>query len=280
MGKYIAEHLVFADCLHGERRMSETAQIVAGLLPRMKKKKSKKPNDVDGAELKVITIDGPAGSGKSTVASLVARFLGWSYVTTGAIYRTLGWLLHEAGQDELDGPAVEEQILILIEKYVQDPRSGRVYLGDEDITDRIRTPEASERASLVAQNQRARAMLLPVQRKVVIACNGAVVDGRDMGTIVFPAAPLKIFLTAAPAERARRRALELRQKGEEVDMEALVKEIHERDVRDANRAVAPMKPADDAIQMDCTTLSAEQVAEIVLQYALERGLVETSGSPI
>jgi cytidylate kinase len=260
--------------------MSETAQADLRARTHMKKKKTKRTNDAQTAGLKVITIDGPAGSGKSTVASLVARFLGWTYVTTGAIYRTLGWMLHEAGVDELNVLAVEENVNILVDKYIQDSVSGRVYLGELDITDRIRTPEASERASLIAQNQLVRDMLLPVQRKVVVACNGAVVDGRDMGTVVFPEAPLKIFLTADPAERARRRALELKQKGEEVDMEALVKEIHERDMRDANRAVAPMRPAENAIQLDCTTLSAEQVAELVLKHALERGLVETSGSPM
>jgi cytidylate kinase len=262
------------------RTMSETAHAELRARTHMKKKKTKRANDAETAGLKVITIDGPAGSGKSTVASLVARFLGWTYVTTGAIYRTLGWMLHEAGVDESNALAIEENVNILVEKYIQDSASGRVYLGELDITDRIRTPEASERASLIAQNQRVRDMLLPVQRKVVIACNGAVVDGRDMGTVVFPEAPLKIFLTADPAERARRRALELKQKGEEVDLEALVKEIHERDLRDANRAVAPMRPAENAIQLDCTSLSAEQVAEVVLKHALERGLVETSGSPM
>lgn len=251
---------------------SETANRYAKTKYQVNKRKSKNG-------LKVITIDGPAGSGKSTVASLVAKFLGWTYVTTGAIYRTLGWMLHQKHVENLDHPDVEECILELVNTYRQDSKTGKVFLKDKDVSELIRTPEASERASLVAQNARIRSLLLPLQRKVVIACNGAVVDGRDMGTVVFPESPLKIFLTAAPEERARRRADELRAKGALVDIESLVKEIHERDVRDANRAVAPMIPAADAETIDCTSLSAEEVAQLILNRALERGLVSVGGNP-
>jgi cytidylate kinase len=258
--------------------MSESFQSHSEMKSFLARKASRKQGKSGRSVLKVITIDGPAGSGKSTVASVVAKFLSWTYVTTGAIYRTLGWILHREGVQISDALGVDRCVHILVEKYRQDSQTGRVYLGEVDITDGIRTPEASERASLVAQNGLVRKMLLPVQRKVVISCDGAVVDGRDMGTVVFPEAPLKVFLTAAPEERARRRAEELRAKGQEVDMESLVKEIHERDERDANRAEAPMKPASDAVLIDCTTLSAEGVAQVILKHALERNLVEMGGS--
>jgi cytidylate kinase len=159
---------------------------------------------------KVITIDGPAGSGKSTVSRMLAHRLGWIYVTTGAIYRTLALMLFEAGTGVQDRGSIERFVAFLSERYRQDPRSGRVFLGDREITHEIRTPFVSEQASLVAQDELVRRRLLPVQRKVVLDCNGAVVDGRDMGTVVFPDAPLKIFLTASPEQRAQRRMDELR----------------------------------------------------------------------
>jgi cytidylate kinase len=260
--------------------MTSASQIQYAAFSHWNKKQKRNARKMDKVKTKVITIDGPAGSGKSTVASAVASFLSWTYVTTGAIYRTLGYLLHEHDVHDLASLRVDECVQVLVESYRQDSKTGRVYLGEIEITDRIRTPEASERASLVAQNGRVRKLLLPVQRKVVTSCDGAVVDGRDMGTVVFPEAPLKVFLTAAPEERARRRAEELRAKGQEVNMEALVKEIHERDERDSNRAEAPMRPAADAVHIDCTKLSATEVASVILKHALERGLVDTQGFPV
>jgi cytidylate kinase len=220
----------------------------------------------------VITIDGPAGSGKSTVAAMVARELGWTYVTTGAIYRTLGWMLASQKGEVGNQTLVAALVARLESDFRQDTKTGQVFLSGENITDKIRTPEASEQASLVAQNPFVRSCLLPVQRKVVLDCRGAVVDGRDMGTVVFPEAPLKIFLTASPEERARRRREELAAKGETVDFAALVREIHERDERDANRAVAPMKPAVDAVNIDCTSKSPAEVVAMILKEARGRGL--------
>ena len=260
--------------------MSQEPQMSSVIATQINKKRKQKPNKSEKDALKVITIDGPAGSGKSTVASLVAKFLCWTYVTTGAIYRTLGWILKEEGVELSDVEGVKKCVQILVDKYRQDPKTGSVYLQDLDISERIRTPEASERASIIAKDAFIREKLLPVQRKVVISCDGAVVDGRDMGTIVFPESPLKIFLTAAPEERARRRAQEMRQKGLEVDMDALVKEIYERDERDASRSVAPMKPAIDAVYLDCTTQTADEIAQLILKHALDRGLVQFDGSPM
>lgn len=225
--------------------------------------------------VRVITIDGPAGSGKSTVSRVLAAHLGWIYVTTGAIYRTLALMLHEAGTGVNDKGSVERFIAFLSERYRQDSRSGRVFLGEREITHEIRTPFVSEQASIVAQDELVRRRLLPVQRRVVLDCNGAVVDGRDMGTVVFPDAPLKIFLTATPEQRAHRRAEELRAHGRDVDFEELVKEIHERDARDANRAVAPMRPADDALSIDSTTMDPQAVVKAILKLCVDRGLVPT-----
>jgi cytidylate kinase len=223
--------------------------------------------------VKVITIDGPAGSGKSTVSRLLAHRLGWIYVTTGAIYRTLALMLVEAGTNVQDRGSVERFVAFLSERYRQDSRSGRVFLGERELTHEIRTPFVSEQASLVAQDELVRRRLLPVQRKVVLDCNGAVVDGRDMGTVVFPDSPLKIFLTASPEQRAQRRLEELRAQNLEPSLEELLREIHERDARDANRVVAPMRPADDAILLDSTELEPAAVVRAVLKLCVDRGLV-------
>jgi len=223
--------------------------------------------------LKVITIDGPAGSGKSTVSRMLAHRLGWIYVTTGAIYRTLALMLFEAGTGVQDRGSIERFVAFLSERYRQDPRSGRVFLGDREITHEIRTPFVSEQASLVAQDELVRRRLLPVQRKVVLDCNGAVVDGRDMGTVVFPDAPLKIFLTASPEQRAQRRLDELRAQNLEPSLDELIREIHARDARDANRLVAPMRPAEDAVLLDSTELEPNEVVRAVLRLCVDRGLV-------
>jgi cytidylate kinase len=227
----------------------------------------------DTQNVKVITIDGPAGSGKSTVARAAAQHLGWIYVNTGAIYRTFALMLHEAGTTVADRGSVERFIAFLAERYRQDSRSGRVFLGEREVTHEIRSPFISEKASMVAQDELVRKRLLPVQRRVVLDCNGAIVDGRDMGTVVFPDAPLKFYLLASAEERARRRAVELRGHGQEIDVSELVKEIFERDNRDANRAVSPMKPADDAIMVDSTQINPDEVVNQILKHAHERGLI-------
>jgi CMP/dCMP kinase len=214
--------------------------------------------------VKVVTIDGPAGSGKSTVSRMLAMHLGWQYVTTGALYRTLALMLHEAGASVTDKGSVERFVAFLAERYRQDSRSGRVYLGEREITHEI-------------QDELVRRKLLPVQRRVVLETNGAVVDGRDMGTVVFPDANLKIFLTASPEERARRRLEELRSFGRDVKMEDLVREIGDRDARDANREVAPMKAADDAHLIDSSTCGPSEIVEQILALCVEKGLLPGAG---
>jgi CMP/dCMP kinase len=222
---------------------------------------------------KVITIDGPAGSGKSTVSKILASELGWQYVTTGAIYRALALMLKESGSSLSDEGAIERFVSFLVERYRQDSRSGRVYLGEREVSNEIRTPLISEFASVIAQDELVRQRLLSLQRKVVLECNGAVVDGRDMGTVVFPDAPLKLFLTASPSERARRRHSELESMGQTIDFDQLVKEISTRDERDANRALAPMKPAADAILLDSSSQDPKSVVALILKLCVDKQLV-------
>jgi cytidylate kinase len=158
----------------------------------------------------------------------------------------------------------------LCENYRQESSSGQVFLGERDVTFDVRLPQISELSSIVAQDAQVRAGLLPLQRLLVQQSRGAVVDGRDMGTIVFPDAKLKIFLTASPTERARRRASELTSRGSSFSFEEMVKEIEERDFRDANRELAPLVPAQDAIVLDSSTFSIEQVVTKVLSHFKER----------
>ncbi|KAB8030915.1 (d)CMP kinase [Fluviispira multicolorata] len=224
-------------------------------------------------KLKVITIDGPAGSGKSTVAKIVATKLGWIYVTTGAIYRSLALLFHEANLKEKDLGNIERFTSFINERYRQESSSGKVFLGEREVSHEIKAPHVSELASLLAQEDSVRKRLLPIQRKVVLNNNGAVVDGRDMGTVVFPDAPLKIFLTASPEERAERRLKELHLNGMKTNINELMKEINERDLRDTNRRIAPLKPAHDAILLDSTKSTQEEIAKIILKYALQKEMI-------
>ena len=222
--------------------------------------------------MKVVTIDGPAGSGKSSVAKTIAHELGWTYVTTGAIYRAVGLVFLESNSDfrKLDeAQAVVDEIN---RTYRQDTRTGQVFLGEREVTQLIRSPKISEMASFVAENPLIRKLLLPLQRKVVLGAQGAVVDGRDMGTVVFPDAPLKIFLTASPEERARRRAIELRAQGKSASFEEVVKEIHERDLRDSSRECAPMLQAEDAVLIDSTQLNVHEVIKQIVALCRERQL--------
>lgn len=232
--------------------------------------KDERQRGIDGG---VIAIDGPAGSGKSTVAREVAGRLGWLYVTTGAMYRAFGWLLLESKRSLDDESAVRAVGSEMSLFFRQDSVSGSVFLGDRDVTMAIRTPQISEQASLVAKNRLVRELLLPLQRRVVLGCRGAVVDGRDMGTVVFPDAPLKVFLDASPEERAKRRAREMEEKGQSINIEEIVREIHERDKRDSERDIAPMRPAEDALYLDSTRLTPEAVVETIVSEAEKRGLM-------
>ena len=222
----------------------------------------------------VITLDGPSGSGKGTLAGLLANRLGWNLLDSGAIYRLLAYGAGKRGIDLADEAALAELAGRLDVEFVPgQPGQEQVTLLDgEDVTRAIRTEQAGAGASKVAALPAVRAALLDRQR-AFRAAPGLIADGRDMGTVVFPDAPLKIFLTASVEERARRRYLQLKEKGEAVNLAGLLDEIRARDERDTQRATAPLKPAEDALLLDSTELSIEQVLDRILGEAATRGLV-------
>jgi cytidylate kinase len=230
-------------------------------------------SETSGFGKPIVAIDGPAGSGKSSVAREVARFLGWTYVTTGAIYRALGLILNENKLSVQDKAGLDWAVGEISRLYRQESETGLVFLGDRNVSTLIKSPAISEMASVIAADANVRFALLPVQRQVVENCRGAVVDGRDMGTVVFPDALVKVFLTASSAERARRRASELASLGKEADPLALAKEIDARDHRDASRVTAPMVPAADAVTIDSTNLDMPSVVQRILEICAVAGIV-------
>ena len=206
----------------------------------------------------VVAIDGPAGAGKSTTARLLAAHLGYSLLDTGAIYRALAVLARRAGISFGEGPRVADLARGLDIRFRLDGALNRVFVSGEELTEAIRTPDISEGASQVSALPEVRDALLELQRRLG-AAGGVVVEGRDIGTVVFPDAAAKFFLTAAPEERARRRALELRLAGRPADEAAVLAEILARDHRDMNRTVAPLKKAADAIEIDSSQVGVEAV---------------------
>lgn len=216
----------------------------------------------------VITIDGPGGSGKGTVAGILAKKLGWHLLDSGALYRLLALA---ASQQQLAFSA-NEQLLALAKNLPVQFLQDQVLLAGEDVSLTIRTEQVGGLASQVAAIPEVRTALL--QRQYDFRQPpGLVCDGRDMGTVVFPSAELKVFLTASVEERAQRRYLQLKAKGEEVKLASLLQEIRERDERDMGRATAPLKPAPDALILDSTQLSIEQVVQRILDQVAERHLV-------
>ena len=213
----------------------------------------------------VITVDGPSGSGKGTVCRLLAEKLGWDVLDSGAIYRVLSLaaLHHQIALDNEEALvplAANLDVQFLIDS---DTNAGKIILEGEDVTTTIRNEEVGAAASKVAALPRVREALLRRQRAFRTE-NGLIADGRDMGTVVFPDAPLKIFLTASAEERARRRFVELNERGLDVTLSGLLQDIQARDDRDMNRAVAPLVPAEDAIEIDTSDLNAQQVFDKVI----------------
>jgi cytidylate kinase len=202
----------------------------------------------------VITVDGPSGSGKGTLAQRIAEALGWRFLDSGAIYRVLGLMVERAGISVDNVDKVVEMTSSMPLTFSQ----GKVMLGDEDVSRVIRTETIGNAASKVAAIPRVREALLAWQRNYAKS-PGLVADGRDMGTVVFPHAEVKIFLTASAEERARRRYKQLKEKGLGVNLARITEEIRERDERDSKRAVAPLVAAESAYQLDSTAMTIDEV---------------------
>jgi cytidylate kinase len=222
----------------------------------------------------VLTIDGPSGSGKGTVSRRVAERLGWHLLDSGALYRLVALAGKLEGLDPIDQAGHAQLAASLDVQFGQDAAGEeRILLGasQREVTSAIRTEEAGQGASRVAAWPAVRAALLQRQQDFAQP-PGLVADGRDMGTVVFPAAELKIFLTATPEERARRRYNQLKDKGSGASLAALSLEIAERDMRDSTRAVAPLVPAPEAIVVDSTSLAIDEVVDRIMAEARARGL--------
>lgn len=209
----------------------------------------------------VITIDGPAASGKGTIAERVAAALGFHYLDSGALYRLAALSALEAKADFTEPAALEAVARSLKPVF----RDGSVWLGGRDVGSAIRTEEVGAAASKVAAVPGVRAALYDLQRSAALA-PGLVADGRDMGTVVFPEAPLKVFMTASAAVRAERRARQLEARGEKADRAALTRDLEARDRRDRERAAAPLKPAADARELDTSDMGVEEVVKKVLDW--------------
>lgn len=229
----------------------------------MLSKQGKHMND----QIPVITIDGPSGAGKGTVARIVAEQLGWRLLDSGAIYRVLAVATqhHQVCLDD-EEPLIPMAAHLDVQFEINSQGEGKVILEGENVTNTIRTEEIGALASTIAAFPRVREALLRRQRAFSVA-PGLVADGRDMGTVVFEKAPVKVFLTASAEERAERRFNQLKEKGFDVKIGRLLDDIRQRDERDSNRKVAPLVPAEGALIVDSTDLSIQEVVNKILSFA-------------
>jgi cytidylate kinase len=217
----------------------------------------------------IVAIDGPSGSGKSTLSRLLAEALDYINIDTGAMYRSVGLAAHRAVIDPADAPALAELCSRLTIEFVRNGTEERVLLNGEDVSEAIRTPEMSLMASRVSACPAVREAMGDLQRGMG-ARGGVVLEGRDIGTVIFPQAEVKFFLLASAAERGRRRYEELRAKGLQVDLQQTITEVEQRDAADCNRQHAPLLQADDALAIDTTAMTIDQVLQEMLEIVTKR----------
>lgn len=217
----------------------------------------------------VITLDGPSGTGKGTVCHMLAKHLGWHILDSGAIYRVLALAAqkHHTASDNI--PQLVQLAQNLDLRFSTDASGTQTFLADEEVSSQIRSEQCGQNASKIAAIPEVRDALIARQRAFA-QLPGLVTDGRDMGTMIFPEALLKIYLHADPQERAHRRYLQLQESGKDVSLAQVVEELAKRDTRDTARAYAPLKPAKDAVEIDTTKLSVEQVFSTVLDLVDKR----------
>lgn len=210
-----------------------------------------------------IAIDGPAGAGKSTIARRLAKELGYMYVDTGAIYRTVAYFMDTWGISPKDADGIQRYIDELnIDIWYDETGLQHMYMNNIDVTEDIRTQEISQKASLISAHACVREMLLDMQRDIAREYD-VVMDGRDIGTVVLPKATLKIFLTASAEVRAKRRTDELIAKGQKADYQKILKEIQQRDYQDTHREIAPLKMSRDSIKVDTSDMDIDQVVSTI-----------------
>lgn len=220
----------------------------------------------------VITVDGPSGSGKGTICAMLAKELGWHLLDSGALYRITGLAASRRGLELNDESAVAAVAANLDVEFIPGEQGVSVVLEGDDVSRTIRTEEVGSLASQVAALPAVREALLQRQRDFRIA-PGLIADGRDMGTVVFTDAQIKVFLTASAEERGRRRYEQLRSKGFDASLRALVEDIRARDERDTNRAVAPLRPAADALVIDSTALTISEVRDQIMNLVRDNALI-------
>ena len=216
-----------------------------------------------------IAIDGPAGAGKSTIARLAAGQLGFIYVDTGAMYRAMGLYFLNHGIDPADTAAIEAAVQDVDVSIRYENGEQQVYLNGENVTGQIRREEVGDMASRTSVNGKVREKLVQLQQQLA-ARENVVMDGRDIGTCVLPDATVKIYLTASVEERARRRYLELKEKGQEESLEKIQEDIRDRDHRDMTREISPLRQAEDAVLVDASHMTIEEVTAAVLEAFEER----------